>query len=125
MEQKSVNTLFGAAVAEQRNPDVIERVMTKALQTEAINVGESARQSMARECIHVVPDARVDDQGNICAITFEHGSERTDVSRVTVEGMAVQPLPRRPGVDFASLVHPTELAVVLALKALARQRAAL
>jgi uncharacterized protein YuzE len=30
----------------------------------------------------------VDDEGNICAITFEHASERTDVSRVIVEGMA-------------------------------------
>jgi uncharacterized protein YuzE len=30
----------------------------------------------------------VDEKGNICAITFEHASERTDVSRVIVEGMA-------------------------------------
>ena len=30
----------------------------------------------------------VDDQGNVCAITFEHASERTDVQRLSVEGMA-------------------------------------
>jgi uncharacterized protein YuzE len=30
----------------------------------------------------------VDANGNICAITFEHASERTDVSRIVVEGMA-------------------------------------
>lgn len=32
----------------------------------------------------------VDGKGNICAITFEHASQRTDVSRLTVEGIAVQ-----------------------------------
>lgn len=30
----------------------------------------------------------VDAQGNICAITFEHASQRTDVRRLTVEGIA-------------------------------------
>jgi uncharacterized protein YuzE len=30
----------------------------------------------------------VDAKGNICAITFEHASERTDVGRLTVEGIA-------------------------------------
>ncbi len=30
----------------------------------------------------------VDAQGNICGITFEHASERTDVERLSVEGMA-------------------------------------
>lgn len=30
----------------------------------------------------------VDVKGNVCAITFEHASERTDVERVSVEGMA-------------------------------------
>ena len=30
----------------------------------------------------------VDADGNICAITFEHASERTDVRRLTVEGIA-------------------------------------
>lgn len=30
----------------------------------------------------------VDADGNICAITVEHASERTDVRRVTVEGIA-------------------------------------
>lgn len=30
----------------------------------------------------------VDAKGNVCAITFEHASERTDVQRLTVEGMA-------------------------------------
>lgn len=30
----------------------------------------------------------VDTQGNICAITFEHASERTDVSHLIVEGIA-------------------------------------
>ena len=30
----------------------------------------------------------LDANGNVCAITFEHASERTDVDRVTVEGIA-------------------------------------
>ena len=30
----------------------------------------------------------LDEAGNICAITFEHASERTDLDRLTVEGMA-------------------------------------
>lgn len=30
----------------------------------------------------------LDDQGNICAITFEHASHRTDVRHLTVEGIA-------------------------------------
>ncbi len=30
----------------------------------------------------------LDAKGNICAITFEHASERTDISRLTVEGIA-------------------------------------
>ncbi|MGD8643071.1 MAG: DUF2283 domain-containing protein [Chromatiales bacterium] len=30
----------------------------------------------------------VDGQGNVCAITFEHASQRTDVRRLTVEGIA-------------------------------------
>ena len=30
----------------------------------------------------------LDAKGNVCAITFEHASERTDVHRLTVEGMA-------------------------------------
>jgi uncharacterized protein YuzE len=30
----------------------------------------------------------VDAKGNVCAITFEHASQRTDVSHLTVEGIA-------------------------------------
>ena len=30
----------------------------------------------------------VDAKGNVCAITFEHASQRTDVQRLTVEGIA-------------------------------------
>lgn len=30
----------------------------------------------------------LDVKGNVCAITFEHASERTDVHRLTVEGIA-------------------------------------
>ncbi len=30
----------------------------------------------------------VDADGNVCAITFEHASHRTDVHRLTVEGIA-------------------------------------
>jgi uncharacterized protein YuzE len=30
----------------------------------------------------------LDAEGNICAITFEHASTRTDVQQVTVEGIA-------------------------------------
>lgn len=30
----------------------------------------------------------LDADGNICAITFEHASTRTDVNRLTVEGIA-------------------------------------
>jgi len=30
----------------------------------------------------------VDAEGNVCAITFEHASERTDVSHLIVEGIA-------------------------------------
>ena len=30
----------------------------------------------------------VDSQGNVCAITFEHASRRTDVHHLTVEGIA-------------------------------------
>ena len=30
----------------------------------------------------------VDDKGNVCAITFEHASQRTDVSHPIVEGIA-------------------------------------
>ena len=30
----------------------------------------------------------VDAQGNVCAITFEHASRRTDVRHLTVEGIA-------------------------------------
>jgi uncharacterized protein YuzE len=30
----------------------------------------------------------VDAEGNICAITFEHASSRTDVEQITLEGIA-------------------------------------
>ncbi|HEX9757352.1 MAG TPA: DUF2283 domain-containing protein [Nitrospiria bacterium] len=30
----------------------------------------------------------VDAEGNVCAITFEHASQRTDVRNLIVEGMA-------------------------------------
>ncbi len=30
----------------------------------------------------------VDANGNVCAITFEHASQRTDVRQLTVEGIA-------------------------------------
>jgi len=30
----------------------------------------------------------VDAEGNVCGITFEHASERTDVQHLTVEGIA-------------------------------------
>lgn len=30
----------------------------------------------------------VDADGNVCAITFEHASERTDVEHITLEGIA-------------------------------------
>jgi len=30
----------------------------------------------------------LDAEGNICAITFEHASSRTDVQQVTLEGIA-------------------------------------
>ena len=30
----------------------------------------------------------VDANGNLCAITFEHASDRADVSKVVVEGIA-------------------------------------
>lgn len=30
----------------------------------------------------------VDAQGNVCAITFEHASQRTDVRHLIVEGIA-------------------------------------
>ncbi len=30
----------------------------------------------------------VDDEGNVCAITFEHASHRTNVRHLTVEGIA-------------------------------------
>ncbi len=30
----------------------------------------------------------LDSDGNVCAITFEHASERTDVHHLTVEGIA-------------------------------------
>ncbi len=30
----------------------------------------------------------MDAEGNICAITFEHASERTDVQQITLEGIA-------------------------------------
>jgi len=30
----------------------------------------------------------LDAEGNVCAITFEHASRRTDVSHLTVEGIA-------------------------------------
>jgi len=29
-----------------------------------------------------------DSQGNICAITFEHAGQRTDIRHLTVEGIA-------------------------------------
>jgi uncharacterized protein YuzE len=30
----------------------------------------------------------VDAKGNVCALTFEHASQRTDVSHLVVEGIA-------------------------------------
>jgi len=30
----------------------------------------------------------LDSEGNVCAITFEHASKRTDVSHLRVEGIA-------------------------------------
>jgi len=30
----------------------------------------------------------LDAEGNVCAITFEHASKRTDVEHLTVEGIA-------------------------------------
>ncbi len=35
---------------------------------------------------HTILD--LDARGRVCAITFEHASERTDVHRLTVEGIA-------------------------------------
>jgi uncharacterized protein YuzE len=35
---------------------------------------------------NTVPD--LDADGNVCAITFEHASDRTDVHHLTVEGIA-------------------------------------
>lgn len=32
--------------------------------------------------------ADVDDEGRICSITFEHASERTDLRRVELKGLA-------------------------------------
>ncbi len=30
----------------------------------------------------------IDAKGNVCAITFEHASQRTDISHLVVEGIA-------------------------------------
>lgn len=30
----------------------------------------------------------LDEAGNVCALTFEHASERTDIEHVTLEGIA-------------------------------------
>lgn len=30
----------------------------------------------------------VDSEGNVCALTFEHASDRTDINELTVEGIA-------------------------------------
>jgi uncharacterized protein YuzE len=30
----------------------------------------------------------LDAEGNVCALTFEHASERTDVHHLTIEGIA-------------------------------------
>lgn len=30
----------------------------------------------------------LDAEGNVCAITFEHASKRTDVNHLTIEGIA-------------------------------------
>jgi uncharacterized protein YuzE len=30
----------------------------------------------------------IDAEGNVCAITFEHASQRTDISHLSVEGIA-------------------------------------
>lgn len=30
----------------------------------------------------------LDNEGNVCAITFEHASSRTDVEQITLEGIA-------------------------------------
>jgi len=30
----------------------------------------------------------IDADGNVCAITFEHASQRTDISHLSVEGIA-------------------------------------
>jgi uncharacterized protein YuzE len=30
----------------------------------------------------------LDSEGNVCAITFEHASARTDVQQITLEGIA-------------------------------------
>ena len=30
----------------------------------------------------------LDSEGNVCAITFEHASSRTDVQQITLEGIA-------------------------------------
>ncbi len=30
----------------------------------------------------------LDEEGNICAITFEHASSRTDVEQISLEGIA-------------------------------------
>jgi uncharacterized protein YuzE len=30
----------------------------------------------------------VDADGNVCAITFEHASQRTDISHLSIEGIA-------------------------------------
>lgn len=30
----------------------------------------------------------VDQHGNVCALTFEHASQRTDVQKLSVEGIA-------------------------------------
>ncbi len=37
---------------------------------------------------NTVLDVDVDVKGNVCAMTFEHASQRTDIERLQVEGIA-------------------------------------
>jgi uncharacterized protein YuzE len=58
----------------------------KAIDTLYVALSEAAIAGTRDLDTNTVID--VDDEGNICAITVEHASEGTDVSRVIVEGMA-------------------------------------
>jgi len=63
---------------------VYTQILYQAGEVFQILVPRTSSERNAGQCCR----AHMDADGNVCAITFEHASQRTDVDHLTVEGIA-------------------------------------